>query len=263
MKKTAYIITLLLLVAGCAAKRDYAYLKDAPRDEEIPISNQQEQEIKKGDNLYIYVYSQLPETVRPFNQETNTLVSNKKPMGYTVDEYGDIIFPVIGRIHAAGFTPEAFARNLEGRLVEGRYVSDALVTLKITNYTVTVVGEVKKPMEITCTDNRLSIFDALAMCGDITMYDLRDNVKIIRTVDDKIIVDSVDLTKATLLESPYYYLQQGDIVYVEPTPKRKREAYRNEDWPRYVTLGADGLRLAYLLVYRFIINPRTSLINNN
>lgn len=258
MKRHIYLLPLLLAIAACSTPKDYAYLKDAPRNEEMPIQNRTETVIKKGDNIYIYVYSQFPETTIPFNQETNTLATRKKPHGYDVDDRGDIIFPVIGRVHAEGLTPEDFARELEGKLVAGRYVSDPLVSLKITNYSVTVIGEVMKPSELMCDDNRLSILEAIAKCGDITMDGIRTNVKIIRTIGEDIVVDSVDLTSQALLTSPYYYLQQGDIVYVEPTPKKKRKAYSDDDWPHYIRIGTAAMRLAYLSVYRFLYNNTTA-----
>lgn len=262
MKKIAYLLTMLLLLAACSTKREYAYLKDAPRNEQIPIKNPPETLVKKGDNLYIFVYSQLPESARPFNQETNTMVSNKKPMGYIVGEEGDIIFPVLGRIHAEGLTPDSLTHYIERRLEEGRYVTDAVVTLKITNFGVTVVGEVKHPREVICNNNRISILEALAQCGDITIDGIRTNVKVIRTIGDELYIDTVDLTSSSLFESPCYYLQQGDIVYVEPSPEKKKKAYRDEDWPKYLTTGISAVNLAWVLVYRIFFS-RVGILRNN
>ena len=96
------------------------------------------------------------------------------------------------------------------------------------------------------------MFEALAQCGDVTKDGIRECVTIIRTNGNEQIVDTLDLTRREVLNSPYYYLQQNDILYVEPTKKRKRTAYRNEDWPHYLSTGVAAVRMAYLAVYRIV-----------
>lgn len=255
---------LMLLASSCTTSK-YAYIADAPRDEEMAIVNNFGSTLMPDDQVYIYVDSKTPQSVAPFNEETNRVINNRgvgegqKMMyeikGYTVSSEGDIIFPILGRMHVAGKTLDQLAAYIEGRLVAGRYVRDPQVTVRLMNFRVTVIGEVAQPQQIHVVGNRLTIFEALAICGDITMDGLRDCVTVIRTTDETQTVDTVDLTSRTLLESPYYYLQQNDIVYVEPTKRKKRVAWRNEDWPTYLTTGASALRLAYLLVYRIKYSP--------
>ena len=143
--------------------------------------------------------------------------------------------------------------------MEGRYVKDPTVTVTMPSFHVTVVGEVKEPQMIQVEGNRITILEALAICGDVTMDGLRDNVKVIRYEDGDPIVGEIDLTSASAFDSPFYYLKQNDIVYIEPTPQKKRIAYRNEDWPRYISMTASAVSIAYTLVYRMLIDPKSPI----
>lgn len=256
-------LAVLLLTASCTTEK-HAYLSDAPRNEEMAVTNNYANLLMPGDQLYIHVDSKSPQSVEPFNEETNrakikanVVVSQQKQEihGYIVSDEGDIIFPILGRIPTQGKSIEQLASYIEGRLVSGRYVRDPQVTVRLMNFRVTVIGEVVTPQQIHVEGNRLTIFEALAMCGDVTMDGLRNCVTIIRETENDPIVDTIDLTSREALNSPYYYLRQNDIVYVEPTKKKKRTAWRNEDWPQYITTGAQALRIAYLLYYRFTYDP--------
>ena len=268
MNKRFYMPVLLvtLLLCACGSQREYAYLKDAPRDEEMPIVNNYTTTIFAGDRLVIHVDSRTPQSTYPFNEgtrraHTDKTSAAKEPDGFLVGQDGNIVYPVIGRIPAAGLTLDELARSIEGRLVEGRYVKDPTVTVTMPSFHVTVVGEVATPQMIQVEGNRITIFEALAICGDVTMDGLRDNVKVIRYEDGEPTVGEIDLTSASALDSPFYYLKQNDIVYIEPTPQKKRTAYRNEDWPKYISMTASGVSIAYTLVYRMLINPNTRISN--
>ena len=263
MKNKAIILSLfVVLLCSCSTKYPYAYVKDAPRNEEMPITNNYTTTIFPSDRLKIHVDSRTPQSTYPFNEETNRSVrmpnsrqtvnaANKE--GFLVDQDGTIQYPVLGKIPAAGKTLDELARYIEGRLIEGRYVKDPTVTVSMPNFHVTVVGEVANPRMIQVEGNRITIFEAIAQCGDVTMDGLRDNVKVIRFEGDETIVGELDLTSKEAFDSPFYYLQQNDVVYVEPTPQKKKTSYRNEDWPQYISMGASGVRIAYSLVYRWII----------
>jgi len=274
MKRKTWYIALVavvtLLVTSCAARREYAYLKDAPRNEEMPIVNNYTTTIFPGDRLKIHVDSRTPQSTYPFNEETNRSVrmpnsrktvnaANKE--GLLVDQDGTIQYPVIGKIPAAGMTLDELARSIEGRLIEGRYVKDPTVTVSMPNFHVTVVGEVKTPKMIQVEGNRITIFEAIAQCGDVTMDGLRDKVKVIRFEGENVTVGEMDLTSRETLDSPFYYLKQNDVIYVEPTPKKKRTSYSDDDWPKYISMGASSLRIAYLLVYRWIIRDTYNRYN--
>lgn len=263
-------LVALLTMASCTNEK-YAYLSDAPRNEEMAITNNYTNLLMPGDLVYIHVDSKTPESVKSFNEETNKANINAKVVtgkikneihGYLVSEEGDIMFPILGRIPASGKSIEQLASYIEGRLISGRYVRDPQVTIRLLNFRVTVIGEVAVPRQIHADGTRLTIFEALAMCGDVTLYGLRDHVTIIRNNGDETVVDTIDLTSREILNSPYYYLHQNDIVYVEPNKKRKRQAYRKEDWPQYITTGAQTLRIAYLIYYRYAVQRVQDRLNN-
>ena len=230
----------------------------------MPITNNYTTTIFAGDRLVIHVDSRTPQSTYPFNESTRRARTGnaddaKEPDGFLVGQDGNIVYPVIGRIPAAGLTLDELARAIEGRLVEGRYVKDPTVTVTMPSFHVTVVGEVKEPQMIQVEGNRITILEALAICGDVTMDGLRDNVKVIRYEDGDPIVGEIDLTSASAFDSPFYYLKQNDIVYIEPTPQKKRIAYRNEDWPRYISMTASAVSIAYTLVYRMLIDPKSPI----
>ena len=268
MDKRIYLLMLAatLLLGACGAHREYAYVKDAPRDEEMPIINNYTTTIFVGDRLDIHVDSRTPQSTYPFNEDTRRgttgrFVADSLLRGYVVAKDGTIYFPQLGNIPVAGLTLDELARNIEGRLVEGRYVKDPTVTVSMPSFHVTVVGEVAVPQMIQVEGNRLTILEALAICGDVTMDGLRDNVKVIRNEDGEPFVGEIDLTSASAFDSPFYYLKQNDIVYIEPTPQKKRIAYRNEDWPKYVSITTSAVSIAYTLVYRMLINEKTRISN--
>lgn len=252
-RRSIWIVALALtaiLTVSCRNQREHAYIKDAQRNTPMDIANNYAMEIMPDDLLYISVYSETPESAYPFNEETNKGGgTSTKVQGYRVSQSGSIMFPLLGAIEAAGKSLNDLATELERRLRNEQYVSDAIVTVSLMNFHVSVIGEVKRPRVLHCQNGRLTIFEALAQCGDITEDGLRDKVVVVRNGIDDQIVDTLDLTNRQVLNSPYYYLQQNDIVFVEPTPKKRRRAYRNEDWPRYLNIGVNLLEMAYRTIY--------------
>ncbi|MBR5092860.1 MAG: polysaccharide biosynthesis/export family protein [Bacteroidales bacterium] len=265
--KTYILIAAVLLLVGCQQQK-YAYLENAPRHMKMPITTTYATTIFPGDVLYIYVYSQTPETAAPFNEETNrtdytrqlqTYTNAKafQPRGHLVGSDGSIVFPLLGTLSTTEKTADSLAHEIEQRLMDGHYVADPIVTVSLMNFRVTVIGEVANPQQLHADGNRMTIFEAIAQCGDVTMDGKRDQVVVVRSHGGKETVDTVNLTSRTVLESPYYYLQQNDIVYVVPTKKKQRTAYRNEEWVQYFSTGMEAIRFAYTTVYQWFINPTT------
>ena len=273
----------MILLTACGASREYAYISDAERDSAQAIISTFASTIHPGDQLYIYVASQTPESVIPFNEETNKaaagmtgIVAVSQPMkgngtdGYLVSQNGTIAFPVLGTLPAAGMTHDSLAHDIEERLRDGGYVNDPIVTISLMNFRVAVIGEVKYPQELHITGERLTIFEALAMCGDVTIHGLRNNVAVIRQAfsegsqfstinpqdpNNTGEVGIIDLTSKDIFNSPYYYLQQGDIVYVEPDTHQKRLASRDPNIPQYISLTVASSRLLVQLYRVFILDP--------
>ena len=186
MKTRVFLYPLMILLTACGASREYAYISDAERDSAQAIISTFASTIHPGDQLYIYVASQTPESVIPFNEETNKAAVSLTGVsraanpsgenlvdGYRVSQTGTISFPVLGTIPAAGMTRDSLAREIEERLRDGGYVNDPIVTIRLMNFRVAVVGEVKQPQELHITGERLTIFEALAMCGDVTIHGAR------------------------------------------------------------------------------------------
>ena len=263
--KITLLLTAILFLASCGVQREVAYVSDAERDSAQEILSTFSSTIHPGDQLYIYVSSQTLESVIPFNEETNKQThlnggAGATPAvdGYLVSQEGTIIFPVIGIIPVVGMTYDSLARDLESRLIDGGFVNDPVVTVSLMNFRVAVVGEVNRPMELHVPGERLTIFEALALCGDITIEGRRDNITVIRqdfapssqlsaqpTDEGKrvSIVGQIDLTSKEIFNSPYYYLKSGDIVYIEPIDKKKRLASRDPNIPSYISLGVSVAHL--------------------
>ena len=256
------LLVLPLLFVSCHTK-EIAYISDAQRDSAQDILAVYTATILPGDQLYIYVESKTPESVIPFNQETHKVTltgssleyldtlrrgvidqskSNESQQyvaeveGYFVSEKGTINFPILGQLSVVGITQDSLKHYLEQRLKEDGYVIDPVVTTKLMNFRVTVVGEVRAPQQIHVPGTRLTILEALAICGDITDYGQRENVVIMRDENGQKTLGEVDLTKKEMLDSPYYYLHNNDVVYIEPNDRQKRMSDRNDDIPRYISI---------------------------
>ena len=284
-----YLLTIFalfaLLLTGCANLNEVAYLSDAPRDSATTILHYYTSTIHPGDQLYIYVSSGTPESVIPFNEETNrhalqlsdnqiaarqlqqtkdantalisklsslgSGLSSSTAVGYPVQQDGTILFPVLGRIDAAGLTDASLALHLQQRLINEGYVTDPLVTIRRLNFRVAVIGEVAVPQEIHVQGDRLTILEALAICGDLTMDGMRTNVGILREVEGRATLGRIDLTSRQLFDSPYYYLQPNDIVYIEPTRHKKQTAIHDDvfrqDFSSYVGIGTSVIRAANMI----------------
>ena len=248
------LVSIAMFFSSCYHTKELAYVSDAERDSAQVILNNYTATIHPGDQLYIYVSSQTPESVIPFNEETNKGSESIGVNGYNVADDGCIIFPVLGKIPAMGLTRDSLAHVIEHRLLSEGQVTDPVVEVKMMNFRVAVIGEVNAPQELHLTSGRITIFEALAMCGDITMDGKRTNVGVLREADGIVTLGEIDLTSKELFNSPYYYLQQNDIVYVEPTKKKKRLATRDPNIPSYIRFGTSMTNFALMIYSRYILN---------
>jgi polysaccharide biosynthesis/export protein len=200
----------------------------------LSIINPVEPIIRKGDILSIVVYSDNPEATKIYNQSLITAPNNNviattgvtqavggsAPVspGYQVDLDGNIVFQGIGKIHVDGLTKAALKDTLDARLAP--YLQNPYYNIRFLNYKFTMLGEIAKPGIITIPGERISLLDAIAMGGDLTFFGNRTNVLIIRENNNKREFARLDLTSPDIMKSPYFYLQQNDIVYIEPTSKK-------------------------------------------
>ena len=223
-----------MLAVSCGSSEELAYVHDAPRNEESPITGRFTKGIQANDLLSIYVESETPAATIPFNQETNKIAMSDGVVmnpgssavnGYLVNNEGDIIFPVLGRVHVLGMTHDELASELQRRLVSEGHILDAQVTVKLMNFKVCVLGDVARPGMIVANGERMTIFEALSMVGDLTIYGMRDNVTLIReNSKGEKSFHRLNLNDANIVNSPFYYLQQNDILYVEPNETKAKSS---------------------------------------
>lgn len=227
---TTYLSLLfvaLAVLSSCAPKSSHVYYQNV---DEILNNNEKlvnfETKLQPDDLLMIIVSAEDIESAAPFNL-INTMTSNpNNPAGsgqmqqqlYLIDSKGNIEFPIIGNLRLGGLTRTEAIQLIKSNVQ--KYVTSPIVNLRIMNYKITVQGEVTRPGVHTVNSERLTLPEAIALSGDMTIYGKRDNVLIIRESNGKRTYNRVDMTKADFINSPYYFLNQNDIVYVEPNKTR-------------------------------------------
>ena len=254
-----------MMFASCGTTEEIAYFKDAARDSVMAISSQFTNGIQANDLLNIYVESETPQATIPFNQETNKIAvqdgavmnpGNNNVSGYLVSNEGTIIFPVLGEIQVLGMTHAELATELQRRLREQGHINDAVVTVKLMNFKVSILGDVTRPGTIQATGERMTIFEALSMVGDLTIYGQRYNVTVLREENGKRTIGEIDLSSKDVFNSPYYYLHQNDVVYVEPNMKKKKTAMRDPMMLTYISSGLSVLSTLSTMFYYYYLVKR-------
>lgn len=255
-------IALILLASGCASQKEITYLQGTYDGYTQQSDESYEMTIRPDDMVAIMVNSKDPELAQMFNlpmisyqiSNSNTGVGNasNKILGYLVDKNGEINFPQLGKIKIAGMSRSQLTDYIANELIDKGFVNDPIVTVQYLNFKVSVMGEVNNPGTIDITSDRITLFDALSAAGDLTIYGQRDNVKIIREIEGKKTVSFVDLRSADILDSPFYYLQQNDVVYVEPNKAKagQREINSNRTiatWASIASVILSALTLGFAL----------------
>lgn len=244
------LLSLPFLLPSCANTRQITYMQgsfDTAKLSQIKIP---EARVRPGDLLSIIVYSDNPEATALFNQSL-IIVSNSSAggaggaptgtggagggtgsnagaiggspttPGYLVDEEGNIQFQGLGLLHVEGLTKDSIKILLDSRLMQ--YLKNPYYTIRFMNYRFTMLGEVTRPGIFSIPGEHVSLLDAIGLAGDLTLYGRRDNILVLRETEGKRQWGRLDMTKPDVMLSPFYYLQQNDVVYVEAT-KRKIQA---------------------------------------
>jgi polysaccharide export outer membrane protein len=239
---------LAMLFASCGNSKKIVYLQDI--DHAIPVLPDVSSEviIRPNDNLYITVSSPInPDAVLMFNPDNDHTYSSSMQTlavrGYLVDEEGNINFPGLGKVHLGGLTKNAAIDMLQQRINQ-YVVTSTTVNIRFLNYKITVLGEVNKPGMYTIENEKVTIFEALALAGDLTIYGKRKNVLIFRNVENNLQSHRFDLTSSKLFESEYFYLQQNDVVYVQPNKARAGSSMYNQN----LSLGMSLLSILVSLI---------------
>ena len=235
---------LSLMIVGCKAPENVVYFQDLrPGESEIILPAPLEITVRPEDKISIIVNSRDPQLTDLFNlpyvsrqlgvssrynYSSYSGSTNQGVSGYTVDANGDIDFPVLGKIHVAGMRREEIATHIKNELITKNLVKDPVVTVEFMNLCISVLGEVNTPGRFNIDRDRVTILDALSMAGDLTIYGKREKVLVLRQEGDLQRVYGINLTSGEhIYTSPAYYLQQNDVVYVEPNNVKARQSTVN------------------------------------
>lgn len=234
MSKKFLWVSLLavLILASCSSKKDFVYLQDMQLGTKYPIETKYEAQIHVDDRLKITVSCKNPELAIPFNTNGGTIQvgdeghvttadNGTSQSGYRVDADGNIDFPIIGKLHVAGMTVDAAKQLIRDKIIRGNYISDPTVAIEFLNFKYTVLGAVGHNGTFTTNGDRVTLLQAIANAGDLSSKARTNRVAVIREVDGNRQMYMHDLTSKDIFDSPCFYLQQNDIVYVEPKYRKK------------------------------------------
>ena len=248
MNRYKPICLLLILLVGaatlssCGSSKQVVYFQDLkPGETEIKLPEVKSITIRPEDKISIIVNSRDPQLTDLFNLPIvsrqlgqsirsggSTGGSSQGVSAYTVDTDGEIDFPVLGKLYVAGMKREEVAEYIKNELIRENLVKDPVVTVEFANLCVSVLGEVNNPGRFGIDRDRLTVLDALSMAGDLTIYGNRSKVMVLRQEGDVQRVYGLDLTSGNhVYTSPAYYLQQNDVVYVEPNAVKARQSTVN------------------------------------
>lgn len=241
IKIFTYLFFSLLFMFSCAPAKDIAYFQkinatstDKSQGNQMVPTGLYEAKIKPKDLLSITVVSSEPEASKMYNlimpqvekASTQAALSSQPILQtYEVDNNGEIEFPVLGKIKVVGLTRHEFESILHSKLSAAFTKESPIITIRFTNYSVNILGEVQRPGKFETNNGRLTIFEGLALAGDLTIYGRRDNVKVLREkIDGSKEYITLNLSDKNVIYSPAYYLEQNDVVYVEPNKSRSRSS---------------------------------------
>ncbi len=230
MKKNLLFILLAVLLSSCASQQKIVYLQDNILNTMIETAEDGEIRFQSNDVISIYVSSRKPELASIFNGggiPAGGAVSTGSGLGFMVDPEGNIDFPVLGQIKVVGFTKIELEKHLKNKIIESKMIDDATVTVEYKNLTFSTIGEVGSPGIYSITKEKTTIFEALSQSGDLSINGLRDRVYLTRREDNALVTYQVDLRSRDIYQSPAFYIQQNDMIYVEPNKIRTNQSTTN------------------------------------
>ena len=251
MKKFIPALFVLLLAASCSTQKQVTYFQDLHDGSTVRIATPQDIRLKSGDQFTIHVNSKDQELAQPFNltRSTNTGGYNETRLAYTVDERGYIDFPTLGEIYVEGKTRDELAKHIKSIILEKKLVLDPVVIVGFHNQQVSVIGEVGKPGKYDINKDRFTILDALSLAGDLTIQGKRENITVLREEYGTQKAYTLNLNDAAQFHaSPAFYLQQNDIVYVEPNTTKAGQSSINGNTVRSVSFWFSLASLALTII---------------
>lgn len=264
------LLVTTLLLGSCSTPKNISYFQDVYTGTVIDPAIQTDIKVQPEDKLSIIVTTQDPALSQLFNlvttqnrlgqttSSTNSMYATSSNDGrtayYTVNKMGDINFPVLGKLHIAGMNRFEVAEYIEQQLQDRNLVKEPIVTVEFANTGVSILGEVNSPGRYEFNKDQMTLIDAIAMAGDLTVNGERANILVMRKDNQgKQQGYRIDLTNMqNLAESPIYYLQQEDVIYVQPNDKKKRETTPNGNTPYtpsfWVSMGSFAVTIATLII---------------
>ena len=253
MRKNLLYFFIAIVLISCKPQQNFDYMKNI-EDVAIQTSMQKSQNtLQIGDQIIIMVTAKDMDVVKPFNQnysssemvaQNNTAGGNTPSAGsqlisgptYIIDNKGDIDFPVIGEINTTGKTDAELKDELTSKL--SKYIINPNVNVRLVNFKVTIIGEVNRQGDYIIPNANATILNALGMAGDLTMYGERENVLIVRNVDGEITKERINLSDANFFNSPYFYLKQGDVIYVSPNSTKEKTSRLDPNAGIYISVAS-------------------------
>jgi len=258
-KTLMFCIFVAASLCSCNVQKRIIYIQDANSKDAVKMAENNQIRIKPLDRLTIVVSSKDPELAAPFNANStynslsgSTISSANNGAGSlqvrTVTPEGTLDMPIIGAVECAGRTRSQLAYEIAQKIKDGGYISDPTVNVQFADMKITVVGEVNRPGQYDIVRDEITLLEALALAGDLTIYGERDSVAIIREIDGQSVVEYVDLRSKDLFASPFYHLHQNDVVYVKPNKYKAATAEINQNRTFWLSLVSSLVGVSSLVV---------------
>ena len=260
-RKAKLLLGVLLLLTGCTSYQKIPYLQDFETvNATEELTAMYDAHIRPKDLLTITVNTTDPEAAAPFNLTVQSAANSNLTQWvtqqaalqqYLVDNQGNIDFPVLGELHLGGLSMNE-AESMIREKLQPFLKETPIVTVRMVNYKISVLGEVAKPGTFIINNEKVNVLEALAMAGDMTIWGLRDNVKLVREEENgKRNIVVLDLNRADIVKSPYYHLQQNDILYVSPNKTKAKNSDTGQSTSLWVSATSILVSIASLLVTIF------------
>lgn len=253
------VAAAVLAVTSCSTPKNVAYIQNSDSIDYSKSEFLYDARIMPKDILTVTINTVNPEASAPFNlivrptlanATSNISTSGGALQTYLVDNEGCIDFPVVGKLQVGGLTKSMCEKLIHDKIK--RYMNadeNPIVTVRMSNYKISVIGEVNRPGMFTVDNEKINIFEALAKAGDLSIYGVRDRVKLIReNAKGRKEIHTVNLNDANIVNSPYYYLQQNDVVYVEPNQVKARNSAIGTSTTILISITSALVSLASLIV---------------
>ncbi len=242
---------IMLTITSCVSKKEIVYFQNDEINQSLE-NNNYKIIFKPNDLVQITVSAVDIEAVKPFNlpavtyaTTTNSVVGTPKQQSYLVDNEGYIEFPLLGKIKLGGLTRIQAVSMLKSKL-DPDYIKNPTININISNFSITVLGDVKNPGKFIIPNERVSIIDAIGLAGDLNISGIR-NIEVKREENNKVITYNLDLRSNKVFTSPAYFLQQNDIVYIKPNQARSQSASYNQNTGLFISLGSVIISLIAIL----------------